>query len=550
MPEYITADMFSSMFLSGTRALKAQKAYINELNVFPVPDGDTGTNMALTLDSAIAELSRLSKGFSLEEAGKALTGGALRGARGNSGVILSQLIRGFSKGLSGLANLTREGIAHCLSLADEMARKAVSNPKEGTILTVARAAASRAAELCRQEALSMEAFLKEIIAYADYVLSRTPEMLPVLKEAGVVDSGGKGLVEFFKGTFEAFTGKAPVYDLDREKVSGPVFEGHAGVDSSDIETSNIKYTYCTEFIVNLKEKISSEEEEAFKAYLEGLGDSLVFVSADDMIKIHVHTNHPGRAFEKGLEYGSLTRMKIDNMKEEHEEKLSLEEESRAFEKEYAFVCVCSGEGFKELFKSMSVDVLVEGGQTMNPSASEIASAIKSAKAQSVFVLPNNPNVILTARQARELCPEVNVEVIPTRNIPEGISAVINYVPALSISDNAEHMTKEISNIKTAEITSAIRDSEMEGVKIKKDDYMALSGDHVISENKELSSCVLQALKNMMDEDSEIVSIYYGADVKKDEAEDIAFQAQKNFEEADFEVVFGGQPVYDYVISVE
>lgn len=549
MSDTISAEMFGKMFISGTKSLESKKDTINELNVFPVPDGDTGTNMTLTLVSAIDELSALPEDPSLEMSAKAIAAGALKGARGNSGVILSQLLRGFASGLSDIDELDKAAVAKAAALADEMSRKAVMNPKEGTILTVAKAAADKAGELSGED-ISMEDFLKEIIAKADLTLSRTPEMLPVLKEAGVVDSGGAGLLEFLKGAYEAYTGTAPNYDINelRRPKQSNAATGH--VDSSDIETSDIKFGYCTEFIVNLKKSLSLNEENEFKAFLESIGDSVVFVCTEEVVKIHVHTNHPGLVFEKGLEFGELSGMKIDNMREEHRSKLALESATRSFDKEYAFVSVCSGEGLTELFRNLSVNEIIEGGQTMNPSAEDIAGAIRNTRAENVFVLPNNGNVILTAKQAKELCPEVNVYVIPTRTIPEGISAVINYAPALTASENAAHMEEETGNLKTAVITVAVRDSDIDGISIMKDDHMAVSEGHIVAADKELKSCVLKTLEAITDEDSEIISIYYGEDVSEALAEEIEEEAEKLLPDADIELVNGGQPVYHFLLSVE
>ena len=550
MSEYITPEMFSAMFISGAQSLRSRKDYINELNVFPVPDGDTGTNMVMTLDAALKALYALPDGASLEKMGRAVSDGALRGARGNSGVIMSQLIRGFAKGLEGKAILDKKTAADAAAIADEMARKAVANPKEGTILTVAGAAAKKARELCGDD-ISMEDFLKEIAAYSDYMLGRTPEMLPVLKEAGVVDSGGQGLVEFIKGAYKALTGQAAENKLSAgEEIPGVTYSRHVIVDSSDIETSDIIYTYCTEFIVNPDRKLSEKECSDFRNSLEKLGNSLVFVCTDEMVRIHIHTNHPGFAFEKGLEYGPLTGMKVDNMKEEHYEKLAKEEQNRVQLKEYGFVSVCAGEGIKKLFKDLSVDAVVEGGQTMNPSAEDIAKAIKSTGARSVFVLPNNSNVILTASQAGEICRGIDVKVIPTKNTAEGISAVINYLPALSAEENAAHMEECLKDIKTAQITYAVRDSETEGVKINKGDYMAISEGRVVSEDADLKACALGALKAITDEDSEIISIYYGEGVSEALAREIADAVQSICPDADTELINGGQPVYGIIISAE
>lgn len=549
MSEYITSEMFAAMFVSGAKSLESEKDYINELNVFPVPDGDTGTNMTMTLDAAVKALAALPEGSSLEKIGRTVSDGALRGARGNSGVIMSQLIRGFAKGLEGKETLDKKTAADAAASADEMARKAVADPKEGTILTVAGAAAKKAGELCGED-ISMEDFVKEIAAYSEYILSRTPEMLPVLKEAGVVDSGGQGLVEFIKGAYKALSGRAVQYRPSAGEAAKITLSRHVIVDSSDIETSDIIYTYCTEFVVNLNRKLSEKEHADFRDALEKLGNSLVFVCTDEMVRIHIHTNHPGYAFEKGLEYGPLTGMKVDNMKEEHYEKLAREEENRVQQKEYGFVCVCAGAGIKELFKNLSVDVIVEGGQTMNPSADDIAKAVKSAGARSVFVLPNNPNVILTASQAGKICPGIDVKVIPTKSITEGISAVINYLPALSIEENAAHMEESLKNIKTAQITYAVRDSEAEGIKIKKGDYIALSDGHVVFEDADLKACSLGALKAIADEDSEIISIYYGEGVSEALAREIADSVQSICPDADAELIDGGQPVYGIIISAE
>ena len=577
MQQTIDAQMLYSMLAFGVKALEERKDYINDLNVFPVPDGDTGTNMLLTLNAAMEALAQKEKFTDVYELLQTAAMSASRGARGNSGSIFSQLLVGFARGIEGCASIGKKEIASGACLADIQARKAVSSPKEGTILTVARDISRKAGELC-DSGITMEAFLKELVVQAELTLSRTPEMLPVLKEAGVVDSGGQGLVDFLKGAYEAFAGSPAEYDPEEYKVHRVSFSQRVCVDSSDIETSLIKYTYCTEFIINIEQKLSLENRVVLKRYFEELGDSLVFVCTDEFVKIHVHTNHPGLAFEKGLEYGSLTGIKVDNMKEEHSEKLETEKSlkyeksdriaregacadkaaeygggQRESLKEYGFVSVCAGEGIKELFASMSVDAVVEGGQTMNPSVDDIAGAICSVNAKSVFVLPNNSNVILTAAQAAQFCPDTDVKVIPTKNIAEGISAVINYLPALSIEENAAHMEEAIAAIKTVQVTWAVRDCEMDGFAISKGQYMALYENSVIASSGNLEECTknaLDAMKRQAGENTGVVSIYYGEGADEELAAKIEQKAESIWEDADVDVLCTGQPVYAFIISLE
>lgn len=595
--------MLRKVFLAGTKRLESKQEWINELNVFPVPDGDTGTNMTLTLMNAVNELGSLSEDAGMAEVSKAIASGTLRGARGNSGVIMSQLVRGFSKEVEGHKEIDKALIADAFDRAVKTAYKAVMKPKEGTILTVSRAAAEKAAELCKKD-LSMEAYFTEILKHSEEILAQTPNMLPVLKEAGVVDSGGQGLVEFLAGALDAFCGKevelASAAGAGAASGSGAGAASGAGagagasstsklIDTTNIETSDIKFGYCTEFIINLEKEFPESEEDAFKEYLSSIGDSLVCVSMDDVVKVHVHTNHPGDAIEKALTYGSLTNLKIDNMRFEHTEKVikeadkALAQMDRApktddhagtyqemsegqigttektnvtdsfmaeLRKEVGFVAVCSGDGLAQIFKGMSVDEVIEGGQTMNPSTEDILAAIGRVYAENVYVLPNNKNIILAAQQAAALTEDKNVIVIPTTTVCQGINAVINYVPALSIEDNTEQLTESAKEIKTAEITHSIRDTEIDGTKILNGDYMGIGDGHMLAAGAELKEVALQAVRAMMDDWSELITIYYGADVTEEDAQEIADLIEEEFEDADIEVTYGGQPVYYYIISVE
>lgn len=558
MLDYIDAKTLKKMFLAGSQKLSDNRAWINELNVFPVPDGDTGTNMTLTLMSAAKALAKAPEGATISDIGKIISTGTLKGARGNSGVIMSQLCRGFTKEIEGAEIIDKALVASALNRGVQSAYKAVMKPKEGTILTVAREGAEKANELAGKD-ISMEDFFKEILSYSEEVLEHTPELLPVLKEAGVVDSGGQGLVVFLSGALEAFQGKE--FKLDAE-ISPTEAAPREGIDTSNISTSDIKFTYCTEFIINLAKPFTADIEQDFKDFLVSIGDSIVCVNMDDIVKVHVHTNHPGLAFERGLTYGSLSSMKVDNMNEEHNEKLINEEEKRTAQqeeapakdagprKEYGFVSVCSGEGLAKLFKDLAVDVVIEGGQTMNPSTEDILKAIDQVNADNVYVLPNNGNIIMAAEQAKFLCQDKNVIVIPSKTVTQGINATINYVPALSIEENAEHMTKMMNEIKSAEITYAVRDTEIDGRKIELGDYMGIGGGHMLAVSKDIKEAVLETIRALADEDSEIVTIYYGEDATEEDAQEIADHAEAEFEDAEFDVIYGGQPVYYYIISVE
>ena len=551
--------MLRKMFLSGAKNLEIKKNWINELNVFPVPDGDTGTNMTLTIMSAATEVNKLSDA-SIDELAKAISAGSLRGARGNSGVILSQLLRGFTKVIRDHNEIDGETIALSFQKAVETAYKAVMKPKEGTILTVARAMADKAVQIEDKE--NLETFFESVIKEGDETLARTPEMLPVLKEAGVVDSGGQGLMTVLHGAIDAFNGLEIELEFEAPEV-------HIKSTSEPISTEEIKFGYCTEFIVKLDKEFTEEDEDNMKSYLASLGDSLVFVAGDDIVKVHVHTNHPGKAFEKGLEYGQLTRMKVDNMREEHQERLfrsdevqaardkerRTEEELQAAKKEEprkqtAFISVTIGDGLSELFKQLGVDVLIQGGQTMNPSTDDMLNAIAEAHAENVFILPNNKNVILAANQAQELTTDCNVFVIPTKTIPQGITAVVSYVPDKSPEENAADMTEEIESVKTGEVTYAVRDTKIDGVEIKSGDIMGIGDNGILAVGSDVSDVVMKMLEKITDEDSELISIYNGSDYSDEAAEALCERIQEAYPDVDVEVNDGGQPIYYIILSVE
>ena len=565
MVQTINAGMMKACFLAGTKQLESKKDWINELNVFPVPDGDTGTNMTLTLMNAVNSLTALDESASMDEVGKIISQGTLRGARGNSGVILSQLVRGFVKEIEGKEELDQQTIARGLERAVNTAYKAVMKPKEGTILTVSKAVAEKANALLEFN-FSLETFMDGILNHAEIVLAQTPDMLPVLKEAGVVDSGGQGLVEFLRGVKDTICGNEIDVSFESDTVS---FESPgARIDTRNIETADIKFGYCTEFIIDLENELKEDEELEFRNFLSSIGDSIVCVSMEQIVKVHVHTNHPGEAIEKALTYGSLSSIKIDNMRIEHNEKLIKEVEKyinvlnpedkkdvtetflSELRKEVGFVTVCAGEGFANIFKGMSVDEVIEGGQTMNPSTEDILAAIERVNAENVFVLPNNKNVVMAAKQAATLTEDKNVIVIPTTTVCQGINAVINYIPALSIEDNSVQLTEAAQEIVTAEITYSIRDTEIDGIAIRKDDFMGISDDHLLATGPDLKEVTLSSVRALMDEWSELVTIYYGEGVSQEDAEELVEFLEPEFEDADFEVTSGGQPVYSYIISVE
>ncbi len=553
----IDAKTLQKMFIAGAKNLEAKKEWINELNVFPVPDGDTGTNMTLTIMSAAKEVGGITEP-TMENMAKAISTGSLRGARGNSGVILSQLFRGFTREIKKYEEINTEVLSRACVKAVETAYKAVMKPKEGTILTVAKGMADKACEMLG-ETDDLVVVIDEIIKHGDYVLSQTPEMLPVLKQAGVVDSGGQGLMTVLKGAYDAFLGKEVDYTLD--EVSAP-----SGINKDDIpmEEADIKFGYCTEFIINLDKPMSDETEKSFKEFLESIGDSIVLVADDEIVKVHVHTNQPGEAFTRALTYGSLSRMKIDNMREEHHERLiknaeKLAEQQKAEEekkkadepkKKYGFIAVSVGEGLDEIFKGLNVDYIISGGQTMNPSTEDILNAVEKVNAETIFVLPNNKNIILAANQAESLVEDKNVIVIPSKTIPQGISAMIGFVEDNSAEDNKEAMIDSMSYVKTGEITYAVRDTVIDDKEIREGNIMGIGDEGILSVGDDITTTTVDMIKKMQDEDSEIVSIYYGEGVTEDEAETLAAKLSEELPDLEVEVYSGGQPVYYYIASVE
>ena len=548
----IDAKLLARMFLAGAKNLEVKKEWINELNVFPVPDGDTGTNMTLTIMSAVKEVNGL-EDVQMTTLAKAISSGSLRGARGNSGVILSQLLRGFTKGIRDLKELDAVALARAVDKGVETAYKAVMKPKEGTILTVARGVADKALELA-EDAEDLQTFLEDVLEEGRRVLAKTPDMLPVLKEAGVVDSGGQGLMVVLEGAFDAFMGK----EVDLTFDAG---ENAKVVKVTPQAEADIKFGYCTEFIIVLNKKFTAEDEVDFKAYLSSLGDSIVCVADDEVVKIHVHTNDPGLAIQRALTYGFLSRIKIDNMREEHQEKLikdaekvaaqqAEEEAAKAPKKEVGFISVSIGDGFGQIFRDLGVDYLIEGGQTMNPSTEDMLTAISKVNADHIFILPNNKNIILAANQAKALTKDKDIIVIPTKTVPQGITAVINYVPEKSVEDNEKDMTEEISRVKTGQITYAVRDTHIDDKEIHEGDIMGI-GDHgMLAVGKEVAAVAKETVEQMVDDETELISIYYGEGFTEEEAEALAGELEEQYDYCDIEVNCGGQPIYYCIISVE
>lgn len=559
----IDAKAFQKLFLAGANRINEQKEYINELNVFPVPDGDTGTNMSLTILSAAKEVEKISNP-TIASLCKAISGGSLRGARGNSGVILSQLFRGFTKSVSKADGLGKKEIAVGFNRAVETAYKAVMKPKEGTILTVARGMAERAAELAETD-LELIPYCEEIVSFGYEVLSKTPEMLPVLKEAGVVDSGGQGLMEVLQGVLDALTGKVTEIVIpEGPAVSVPVTPAKSG---DYVPPADIKFGYCTEFIIMLNKPLSSEEEKELKEYFLGMGDSLVLVADEDICKVHVHTNHPGQAFEKALTYGPLSNMKVDNMRLEHEEKLikdaekvaarQREEEALAEEeakkeppKKIGFIAVSIGDGLSEIFKDLGVDYLIEGGQTMNPSTEDMLEAIDHVNAENIFILPNNKNIVLAAEQAAKLTAEKNIIVLPTKTIPQGIAAMVGYMPEVDVEENKDGMTECYQNIMSGQVTYAVRDTTINGKTIRNGDIMGIDDEGIRAVGTDVAQTTLDLLSQMVDADSELISLYYGENVTGEQAEELAAKVEEMFPDVEIETNFGGQPIYYYMVSVE
>ena len=544
----VDAKMLGRMFLSGAKNLEAKKEWINELNVFPVPDGDTGTNMTLTIMAAASEVSALSDP-TMKTLAKAISSGSLRGARGNSGVILSQLLRGFTKSIEHHEHVDAMAFARAFEKGVETAYKAVMKPKEGTILTVAKGAAVKALEIA-EDSENLETFFADVIAEAEEVLSRTPEMLPVLKEAGVVDSGGQGLLEVLKGAFDGYLGKE--IDMNFEKPAHAVMSKPVSAEESDI-----KFGYCTEFIIMLEKEFPEKEEKAFKEYLLSIGDSLVVVADDEIVKVHVHTNAPGDAIQRALTYGQLSNMKNDNMRLEHHERLIKDAEKVAEqqakaepEKEVGFISVSVGEGMGEIFRELGADYLIEGGQTMNPSTEDVLQAISHVNAKNIFIFPNNKNIILAANQARDLTEDKNIIVIPTKTIPQGITAMISYVPDKTVEQNTEEMLEAMTHVKTGQVTYAVRDTKIDDKEIRQGDIMGIGDKGILAVGQGIEDITVETLKEMVDEDTEIISIYYGADVTEEDAEQLCERLEELYPDFDVEINQGGQPIYYYVVSVE
>ena len=554
MTNTIDAKMLAKMFLAGAKNLESKKEWINDLNVFPVPDGDTGTNMTLTIMSAAKEVAALSD-LDMMSLCKAISSGSLRGARGNSGVILSQLFRGFTKTIREMDEIDIPLFADAYEKAVETAYKAVMKPKEGTILTVAKGAATRARELSDEGCTDLSFFFEEVIKYADEVLQQTPEMLPVLKQAGVVDSGGQGLMQVLKGSYDAFLGK----EIDFSIEASPKKEG-ASPNVQVQEEIDIKYGYCTEFIIMLNRNFNIKNEMDFKDYLESIGDSIVVVADDDVVKVHVHTNDPGLAIQKALKYGALSNMKIDNMRLEHQEKL-FREDAKAQEKaqdeevlmphkDVGFIAVSVGEGINEIFKGLGVDYIIEGGQTMNPSTEDMLNAIDKVNADTIFILPNNKNIILAANQAQMMVEDKNIVVITTKTVPQGITAIINYVPDMSAQENEENMKTEIGNVKTGQVTYAVRDTVIEDKEIKQGDYMGIGDAGILSVGDEVLDVTFGMVQEMMNDELELISIYYGQDVTEDAAQELKDRVEEAYPGCDVELQYGGQPIYYYIVSAE
>ena len=560
----IDARLMQKAFLAGAKGLEAKKEWINELNVFPVPDGDTGTNMTMTIMAAAREVAAV-KDPTMDSLAKAISSGSLRGARGNSGVILSQLFRGFTREIKGKEVVDVKTLAQAFVHATETAYKAVMKPKEGTILTVAKGMADKAVEAAEETDDILE-FGSRVIEHGDYVLSQTPEMLPVLKQAGVVDSGGQGLMQVLKGAFDGVSGKeVDITVPDAKPAAGTPAEAK-GAASTDIDTAHIKYGYCTEFIINLEQHYDENSEHEFKAYLESIGDSIVVVSDDDIVKVHVHTNDPGLAIQKALTFGSLSRMKIDNMREEHQERVIQDAERKAAEqkagkekaetakdeprKPYGFIAVSVGDGLGEIFKGIGADYLIEGGQTMNPSTEDMLTAIEKVNAKNIFILPNNKNIILAANQAKAMTEDKNIIVVPTKTVPQGITAMISYVPEKSAEENEEAMTEGIQMVKTGQVTYAVRDTHIDEKEIHQGDIMGL-GDHgLLAVGQDILTVAEETIRAMVDEDSELISIYYGEDMSEEDAESLGEKIEQAYPDCDVEVNYGGQPIYYCVVSVE
>ena len=561
----IDAALVQKMFLAGAKNLESKKEWINDLNVFPVPDGDTGTNMTLTIMSAAKEVSAIANP-TMENLAKAISTGSLRGARGNSGVILSQLLRGFTKEMSQVKEITVKTLAVATSRATETAYKAVMKPKEGTILTVAKGVSDKAAEIA-DTVTDIEEALSVIIDYAEEVLAKTPDMLPVLKEAGVVDSGGQGLVVVLRGLYDALTGKVTDFTITEPNAEFKAGSSMPGKGAA-IDNADIKFGYCTEFIIMLEKPFDENTEAEFKKFLSSIGDSIVCVNLDDIVQVHVHTNHPGQAFEKGLEYGQLTKMKVDNMREENNQKVIAQSEyhsavaadamKKRYEekaentpkKDFGFITIAAGEGLAEIFKGLGVDEVIQGGQTMNPSTEDILNAAEKINADTIFVLPNNSNIILASNQAASIIEDKKLVVIPTKTIPQGITAMINFELTRNAKENEEAMLESLSTVKSGQLTYAVRDTSIDGKEIKKDNYLGLGDKGLAAVGTDMDDTALAMLAEFVDEESELISVYYGEDIDESKAEELVKKIEEKFDGVDVELQYGGQPVYYYIVSVE
>ncbi len=566
--QIINAQAVRSCFLAAAENLSANQEIINELNVFPVPDGDTGTNMTMTIQSAAKEVAALGADCTMADVCRAISMGSLRGARGNSGVILSQLLRGFAKTAAEYEELTPNIVAAAFDKATETAYKAVMKPKEGTILTVAHGISAKAAELVKTKHLSAQDFADEILHHAEYVLSQTPEMLPVLKEAGVVDSGGRGLVEVVRGAADLLNGRRTEVK-EMPKASEVKFDA-SGINEEVVAAADIKFGYCTEFILEADKPFGANDEANLKKFLESIGDSIVCVAMDEIVKVHVHTNHPGTVFEEALKYGSLASVKVDNMRKEHNERLfklqngsyeevgnkaesqekSEENAAPAEHKDFGFVAVSAGDGLTEVFKQLGVDQVISGGQTMNPSTEDILKAVELVNADTVYVLPNNKNIVLAANQAAELVEDKKVVVIPSKTVPQGITAMISFIAENSAEDNEAAMKEALGTVRTGEITYAVRDTEIDGKKIASGDFIGIDDDGIAAVGQSIDSTALELVASMADEDSEVITVYYGSELDEDSANALASKIEAKYPDADIEVTNGGQPVYYYIISVE
>lgn len=665
----IDAGLLKELFIAGFEALEAKKEYVNELNVFPVPDGDTGTNMTMTIQSAVKEVKAL-KDDSMESLCKAISSGSLRGARGNSGVILSQLLRGFTKTIKEYDEIDTDIMAEAFEKAVNTAYKAVMKPKEGTILTVAKAGSDMATYLTGSD-IDIVTYMEAIIEHMRNVLNQTPDMLPVLKEAGVVDSGGEGLLVILEGAFVLLAGRIPkpegakkpdISNIKKKKsvakkpepAKKPEVKSkkqekkvYSPVKSkADISTADIQFGYCTEFIIVLEKEFDDFKERELKVFLEAIGDSIVVVADDDIVKVHVHTNMPGIALQKALTYGSLSKIKIDNMREEHNELLMNElsetvaaeddgeeaveeadmpeetiaeadaqeeaiteadipeeniaevdvpeeviaeadipeediaedvpeetdvpeediaeedvpeetteeadmpEESDKPLKPAGFITVSAGEGLSKIFAGLGADIIIEGGQTMNPSTEDMLNAIERIDAETIFILPNNSNIILAAQQTKLMCEDKQIIVIPSKTIPQGIMAMLNYMPTRSISDNEKAMISEMDNVKSGAVTYSIRDTVVQGHEIKQGDIMGIENGTIINTGVQVMATTVELIKNLIDEDTELITLYYGKDTTEDEANLIASNILKDYPDIEVEVHYGGQPVYYYYLSVE